>query len=49
MDFSTITFDQVAMSVMTVIAIREAMIVLLPDHIAGPKGWLIDTTVGERA
>jgi hypothetical protein len=49
MDFSTITFDQLAMSVMTVIAIREAMIVVLPDRIAGPNGWLIDTSIGERA
>lgn len=48
MGFSTFTFDQIAMSVMTVIAIREAMIVLLPDHIAGPQGWFIDTSAGDR-
>lgn len=49
MDFSTLTFDQVAMSIMTVIAIREAMIVLLPNRIAGPEGWLINTSAGDRA
>ena len=49
MDLSTLTFDQVAMSIMTVIAIREAMIVLLPNSIAGPEGWLINTTAGDRA
>lgn len=49
MNFSTLTFDQVIMSVMTVIAIREAMIVLLPDRIAGPQGWFIDTSAGDRA
>ena len=48
MDFSTLTFDQVAMSIMTVIAIREAMIVLLPNRIAGPEGWLINSTAGDR-
>ncbi|RPE67120.1 hypothetical protein EDD53_1524 [Pacificibacter maritimus] len=49
MQFSSITFDQLAMSVMTVIAIREIMIVVLPDHIAGPNGWFIDTTAGENS
>ncbi|MBU2865621.1 hypothetical protein [Pacificibacter marinus] len=48
MHFSTLTLDQIVMSVMTVIAIREAMIVFLPDHIAGPQGWLIDTSTGDH-
>lgn len=49
MDFSAITFDQLALAIMTTIAIREAMIVTLPDHIAGPGGWLIDTALGDQA
>lgn len=48
MSLFDITFDQLAMAIMTTIAIREAMIVTLPDHIAGPGGWLIDTAVGDR-
>ncbi|MGB5560276.1 MAG: hypothetical protein WBN04_19960 [Paracoccaceae bacterium] len=43
MEFTIITFDQIAMAAMACIALREAMIVLLPDDIAGPGGWLIDT------
>ena len=48
MDVSAITFDQLALAIMTSIAIREGMIVALPDRIAGPGGWLIDTTMGDR-
>ncbi|WP_155846133.1 hypothetical protein [Celeribacter ethanolicus] len=48
MDLSTITFDQLALAIMTTIAIREVMIVALPDRIAGPGGWLIDTSLGDR-
>lgn len=47
-DFTAITFDQLALAIMTVIAIREAMITLLPNRIAGPGGWLIDTTLGDH-
>ena len=49
MDFTTITFDQLAMSVMALVAIREAMIHFLPDTIAGPGGWLVDTAAGDHA
>ena len=49
MDLTAITFDQLALAVMTTIAIREALIVCLPDRIAGPNGWLIDTTWGDEA
>ena len=49
MDFTAITFDQLALAIMTVIAIREAMIAFLPDTIAGPGGWLVDTAWGEDA
>ncbi|WP_417254006.1 hypothetical protein [Celeribacter sp.] len=48
MSLFDVTFDQLAMAIMTTIAIREAMIVTLPDYIAGPGGWLIDTAVGDR-
>ncbi|SIO05394.1 hypothetical protein SAMN05444722_0251 [Rhodovulum sp. ES.010] len=40
---STITFDQIAFSLVAVAVLREAMILALPDRIAGPGGWLIDT------
>lgn len=48
MDLTTITFDQMAMAVMALIAVREVMIVALPDRIAGPGGWLVDTRKGDR-
>ncbi len=38
-----ITADQIVISLMAVIALREVLITLLPDRIAGPDGWLIDT------
>jgi hypothetical protein len=38
-----ISFDDVLCSVLACIAIRQAMIVALPDRVAGPGGWLIDT------
>lgn len=43
MNFTMITFDQIALAAMACIALREAMIMLLPDDIAGPGGWLINT------
>ncbi|MFT6451332.1 MAG: hypothetical protein ACJA06_000814 [Halocynthiibacter sp.] len=49
MDFSTITFDQIALAVMSCIAIREAMIAFLPNTVAGPGGWLVDTCPGDAA
>ena len=47
MDFGSISFDQIALAAMATIAFREALIVCLPNHIAGPGGWLIDTASGE--
>ncbi len=41
--FANITFDQIGMSFLAIFAIREAMIFTLPDGIAGPGGWLVDT------
>lgn len=36
-----IGFDVVLLSAMATIVTREALIVVLPDRIAGPEGWLI--------
>ena len=41
--FSGITFDQVAYSAVITSLTREAAIALLPDRIAGPGGWLVNT------
>lgn len=43
MNFTMITFDQIVMAAMVCIATREAMIAFLPDQVAGPGGWLVDT------
>ncbi len=46
MDILThISFDQIGLSFLAIFAIREAMIHFLPDGVAGPGGWLIDTEV----
>ena len=47
MEFTTITFDQIVLAAMACITFREAMIMTLPDRIAGPGGWLVNT--GEEA
>ncbi|WP_380056868.1 hypothetical protein ACFE33_03320 [Falsihalocynthiibacter sp. SS001] len=41
---SVITFDQIALSFMACFVVREIMILALPDNIAGPNGWLVDTS-----
>lgn len=38
-----ISFDEVVAAFVTCLVIREILIFVLPDHIAGPGGWLIDT------
>ncbi|MGR3289942.1 MAG: hypothetical protein ACU0C9_01925 [Paracoccaceae bacterium] len=43
MEFTSITFDQIAMATMACIALRELMIATLPDTVAGPGGWLVNT------
>lgn len=43
MDVLGISFDVVVMSMITCLIIREALIIALPNHIAGPGGSLIDT------
>ncbi|MCV2866537.1 hypothetical protein [Defluviimonas sp. WL0075] len=42
-----ITFDDLAISFVICVALREVMIMSLPDRIAGPGGWLIDTGANE--
>lgn len=48
MDFTVPTFEQVALAFLATAMIREIMIVALPDDIAGPGGWLIDTSPAEE-
>ena len=38
-----ISFDAIVMSAISCLLIREALIVALPDRIAGPGGSFIDT------
>lgn len=40
---STISFDDILCSILVCIILRQVMVVVLPDSIAGPGGWLIDT------
>lgn len=40
---SQISFDEVAASLLACLALREIMILTLPDRIAGPGGWLVNT------
>jgi hypothetical protein len=42
-----VTFDAIVFSLMTCILVREAMVAFLPDTIAGPGGWLVDTRKGD--
>jgi len=42
-----LSFDGIAVSFLVCAVLREAMILGLPDDIAGPGGWFIDT--GEEA
>ncbi|MHC0052602.1 hypothetical protein [Actibacterium sp. D379-3] len=40
---ATITCDQIILSAICCCAVGEMMIHLLPDAVAGPGGWLVDT------
>ncbi|PPB79745.1 hypothetical protein LV82_02536 [Albidovulum inexpectatum] len=40
---SQISFDEIVASLLACLILREVMILALPDRIAGPGGWLIDT------
>ncbi len=37
------SFDAFACAFLTCVALREVMIATLPDQIAGPGGWLVNT------
>jgi len=39
--FGNISFDTLLVSVMATVALRELLIILLPEAVAGPNGWLI--------
>lgn len=41
--FSQFSFDEVVAAFISCLLIREVMIFSLPDHVAGPGGWFIDT------
>jgi hypothetical protein len=38
-----ITFDTIVMTAITCLIVREALIIAMPDRIAGPGGSFIDT------
>lgn len=37
------SFDTLAMAAIATLLLREVLLVALPDKVAGPGGWLIDT------
>ena len=38
------SFDAILFAALTTCLVREALLSALPDDIAGPGGWLIDTS-----
>lgn len=38
-----VSFDEIVASLLACLVLREIMILTLPDRIAGPGGWLVDT------
>lgn len=36
-----LTFDQILISLVTCLTLRELMIALLPASVVGPQGWLL--------
>jgi len=42
-----LSFDAVLTSAIVCLVIREVIILALPDEVAGPGGWFIDTGVAE--
>jgi len=42
-----LSFDAVLTSAIVCLVIRELIILALPDEVAGPGGWFIDTGVAE--
>jgi hypothetical protein len=46
---SQISFDGLLGSLFICLALRQMMILVLPDRMAGPGGWFIDTGTVEKA
>jgi len=46
---SQISFDGLLGSQSVCLALRQMMILVLPDRVAGPGGWFIDTGTEEKA
>jgi hypothetical protein len=44
-----ISFDDLMGSLLVCLALRQMMILVLPDRMAGPGGWFIDTGTEEDA
>ena len=40
---TSVTADQIMLSLLACYVVRETMAHLLPDDVAGPGGWLVDT------
>jgi hypothetical protein len=38
-----VSFDNLVMASLTCLILREVFLFTLPDHVAGPGGWLINT------
>jgi hypothetical protein len=41
--FTSVSFDMLLLAAIACLTFREVALVALPDRIAGPGGWLIDT------
>lgn len=46
---SQISFDGLLGSLPVCLALRQMMILVLPDRVAGPGGWFTDTGTEEKA
>lgn len=40
---ATVSADQIIVAFIATVALREALVLMLPDSVAGPAGWLIRT------
>lgn len=38
-----VSFDTIVLTAITCLLLREFFVIALPDEIAGPGGWLVDT------
>ena len=46
---SQVSFDDLMGSLLVCLALRHVMILPLPDRVAGPRGWFIDTRTEAEA